>query len=184
MSVDYQSRTGWYFNACLAGTVLLGLVHKLAGATLSCGTEALRAPFVAPGKQCRSNAARIAAVTDAQIAALLDDEEARALFGGSRGEFVAWIRDWQAFLATCDGYDTDPQWSLKPGVASLEWTWERSGRCGSCEHFDPNFVTELGSAHCTLLNDSRVHEHQHCVLNPSKHAERVAVKPVPLGKAR
>jgi hypothetical protein len=186
MSLDYRSKTGWYFNANSAGTELLGLVHKLAGATLSRGPDALgpRPPFVARGRECCANAARIAAVTDEQIAALLDDDDVRKMHGGSHGEFVAWVRDWQAFLSHCDGYDTDPKWRLAPDVAFLEWTWERLGKCGSCKHFDPCFITELGSGHCGLFDDRRVHEHQHCVLNPAKYAARVVVAPAPLGKGR
>ena len=41
-----------------------------------------------------------------------------------------------------------------------------------------------GEGHCALIADGRVHEHQHCVLNPAKYVERFAVEPAPLGRQR
>jgi hypothetical protein len=186
MSLDYQSKSGWYFNANMAGSGLLGRVHKLAGATMSHASEAfdLRAPYVATGKECRANAAKIAAVPDEQIVALLDDDLAVGSWGGPPEEFIAWVRDWQAFLGHCEGYDTDPEWELLPDARYMEWTWDREGTCGRCTRFDPNLITKLGTGHCALIADGRVHEHQHCALNTAKYVERVAVAPAPLGRRR
>lgn len=186
MSLDYQSKTGWYFNANVAGAGLLGLVHKLAGATMSRASEAFdrRAPYVANGQECQVNAAKLAAVPDEHLVALLDDDDARDAWGGSPEEFIAWVRDWQAFLSNCGGYDTDPSWELPPDATHAEWTWDRAGTCGGCEHFDPNFITALGTGHCTRITDGRVHEHQHCALLPAQYVERAVVKPAPLGKVR
>lgn len=186
MGIDYTNRNGWYFNANVSGTLLLGRAHELAGASLSADSVAIgpRPPFVAEGEVCHVNAAKIAAVRDEQLAALLADRDAQDCWGASPGEFTAWVRAWQAFLAdcaACGGYDTDPSWELAPGVERREWPRDSSKRCGSCDHFDPCFVDKYGSAHCALIAEGKVNERQTCALRPSRYRRHVPVALAPLG---
>jgi hypothetical protein len=130
MGLTYYSRSGWSFPVNSCGADLLGHVHRLAGAALSPRSVALldnypRAVYVANGEECQANAAKITALTDEQIAALLEKPAVWECWQQPADEFVRWVRSWQAFLAVCGGYDTDAEWTPPNGQEWKYWEVDR-----------------------------------------------------------
>lgn len=124
MSLDYFSRTGWRFNVNSCGADLLGHVHRLAGAAMSANREQAimpRVPYVTSNAECCASSAKIAALQDTQIIALLDQPAVRECFNDTPADFVAFVRSWQKYLLCCGGYDTDPSWLPDNGAEWKAW---------------------------------------------------------------
>ena len=132
MGLRYYSRSGWAFSANSCRADLLGHMHRLAGASGSKRSVLQpaypRAVFVADAEECRVNAAKIAALSDEQIATLLEKPTVRECTRATPeepAELVALARSWQAFLEVCGGYDTDPEWTLPDEQGWKDWEFKR-----------------------------------------------------------
>ncbi len=100
------------FDANVCGCTLLGYINQISGAHMckSRLTELMgpRPAYIATAEEATADSRAIARTTDEQIKALMDDEDVRYCNGGDADDLVAFARDWQAFLAQCGGYHTDP----------------------------------------------------------------------------
>jgi hypothetical protein len=100
------------FDANVCGCLLLGHINRVAGARMSksplCELAGLRPAYTATAEEAAADAWAIARTPDEQIKALMDNKDVRYCNGGDAEDLVAFARDWQAFLAQCGGYHTDP----------------------------------------------------------------------------
>jgi hypothetical protein len=94
------------FDANVCGCLLLGHINRVAGARMC--KNRLRPAYIATAEEATADAQAIAQTPDERIKALLTNEDVRYCNGGDADDLVAFAREWQAFLAQCGGYHTDP----------------------------------------------------------------------------
>jgi len=99
----------WDVN--VAGAEILGKIHHEFG--LPCSNlhyvdmpDIFRVPYKTDAKTAKEMSQKLSQRSDDEIRKLLIG--ATHLWGDSVEGFVEWVRDWQLFLAKCEGYDTDP----------------------------------------------------------------------------
>lgn len=106
MSEEAKGRFGKSnFDVNISGAQILGMLHKKLGlplhASIFSNHDTPDTPFAMDAADAKDTAQKLAAIPDEEIAAAMPDK----LFDGTPYEFVEFVRSWQAFLETCEGYD-------------------------------------------------------------------------------
>lgn len=93
------------FDTNIAGADAMAIIYKALGLPIAekvCGHD--RIAFIMDAASAKALGVRISKVPDWVITDL-KPIISNKLFTGNAQELLVWVREWQSFLLTCDGYD-------------------------------------------------------------------------------